>query len=245
MAAPARSSRRPHARTAGIVRRDEGPTVGPLVAVEIHPEPLLQAAWRARPALRGTPLVVALASGGRVVAVCPLATGTGVVRGQSVAQARLRCPTLVVVPPDPLAAALLYAEMLHALAAFSPIVEAADADADAGVAYLDTHGLAALWGMDPVRWDGGVVARAIVRALATRGIDARAGAGPTRVVARALARRMDAGEPHALGGDAAMAFLRALPLDDPALGLTPASIAALRDSGSRRPARWPRCRRRG
>ncbi len=213
------------------MRVDARRTTGPLVAVALHPAPLLQAAWRARPALRRAPLAVA-PTGGRVVCVCPLAASVGVARGQSLAQARVRCPTLVVVPPDPMAAALLYDEMLHALAAFSPIVEAADADA--GVAHLDSHGLAALWGADPARWDGGVVARAVVRALAARGIDARAGAGPTRVVARALARRMgamEAGEPRALGGDAATAFLRALPLDDPALDLTPAAVAALRDLG--------------
>lgn len=226
MAAPARSARHPQAR--GTARVDTRQKAGPLVAVAFQPAPLLQAAWRTRPTLRGAPLAVAPA-GGRVVCACPLAVSVGVARGQSVAQARVRCPTLVVVPPDPMAAALLYDEMLHALVAFSPIVEAADADA--GVAYLDTHGLAALWGADPTRWDGGVVARAIVDTLVTRGIDVRAGVGPTRVVARALARRMEAGEPRALEADAATAFLRALPLDDPALGLTPAEVAALRDLG--------------
>ena len=194
----------------------------------LHPAPLIQTAWRARPALRGAPLAAAPA-GGRVASACPLAESVGVADGPSVAQARLRCPTLAVVPPDPMAAALLYDELLYTLVAFSPVVEAADADA--GMAYLDAHGLAALWGVDPTRWDGSAVARAIVDALATRGIDVRAGAGPTRVVARALARRMEAGEPRALGSDAAMAFLRALPLADPALGLTPAAVAALRDLG--------------
>ena len=209
---------------------DARPAAGPLIAVEIYPAPLIQAAWRAQPALRGAPLAVApIGSGGRVVCACPLAASVGVADGQSVAQARLRCPTLVVVPPDPVAAALLYDEMLHALVVFSPLVEAADADA--GVAYLDAHGLAALWGADPARWDGGVVARGLVDALAARGLAVRAGAGPTRVVARALARRMDAGGPRALGADATTAFLRALPLADPALGLTPAAVAALRDLG--------------
>ncbi len=221
-----RSARR--ARGRGTVRVDARPAIGPLVAVMLHPAPLIQTAWRARPALRGAPLAAAPA-GGRVASACPLAESVGVADGQSVAQARLRCPTLAVVPPDPMAAALLYDELLYTLVAFSPVVEAADADA--GMAYLDAHGLAALWGVDPTRWDGSAVARAIVDALATRGIDVRAGAGPTRVVARALARRMEAGEPRALGSDAAMAFLRALPLADPALGLTPAAVAALRDLG--------------
>ncbi len=224
----ARSPRRTHGR--GAVGVDARPAAGPLIAVEIYPAPLIQAAWRAQPALRGAPLAVApIGSGGRVVCACPLAASVGVADGQSVAQARLRCPTLVVVPPDPVAAALLYDEMLHALVVFSPLVEAADADA--GVAYLDAHGLAALWGADPARWDGGVVARGLVDALAARGLAVRAGAGPTRVVARALARRMDAGGPRALGADATTAFLRALPLADPALGLTPAAVAALRDLG--------------
>jgi len=230
MAASARSSTQSarRARGRGTVRVDARPAAGPLVAVEIYPAPLIQAAWRTQPTLRGAALAVAPA-GGRVVCACPLAVSVGVARGQSVAQARLRCPTLVVVPPDPVAASLLYDELLHTLVAFSPIVEATDADA--GVAYLDAHGLAALWGVDPARWDGGVVARAIVRDLAARGLVTRAGVGPTRVVARALARRMDAGEPRALTSDAATAFLRALPLDDPALGLTPAAVVALRDLG--------------
>jgi len=42
---------------------------------------------------------------------------------------------------------------------------------------------------------------------------------------------MGPGGPRALAGDAAREFLRALPLDDPALGLTPGVVGALRDLG--------------
>jgi len=201
---------------------------GPVVAVELYPAASVQAAWRARPGLRAAPLAVAVPDG-RILHACPLAVGGGVARGQGVAQGRLLRPDLAVVPPDPAAAALLYDDLLHALGALSPVVETTDPDT--GVAYLDAGGQARLWGDDPARWDGLPLARAAVRILADRGIGARVGAGPTRVVALALARQMGAGGPRALAGDMAADFLRALPLDDPALGLTPATVAALRDLG--------------
>jgi len=201
---------------------------GPIVAVEIHPAPPIQAAWRARPLLRGGPLAVA-PPGGHITSACPAASRAGAVAGQSIAQARLLCPDLVVVPPDAAATSLLYDDALRALTALSPVVEAADPRV--GMAYLDARGLALLWGEDLGGWDGRTLARGALHALADSGIGARGGAGPTRTLALALARRMGPEGPRALTGEAARVFLRALPLDDLALGLAPASALALRDLG--------------
>src|SRR5207302_4143148 len=110
-----------------------------------------------------------------------------------------------------------------ALSAISPVVEAAASAA--GLAYLDARGLERLWG---ARAAG---ARKALQALAARDVAARAGAGPTRVVALALARRMGAEGPRALAEPEARAFLHALPIDDPALGLSPVTATALRELG--------------
>jgi len=143
-----------------------------------------------------------------------------------VAQARLRCSDLRVLPLDHAAASLRWETLLDALAGVSPLVEAADGES--GLAYLDARGLDALWG------DGAAVARQALHALAARGLVARAGAGPTRAVARALARRMVDDGPRLLSRADAGPFLRALPLHDPALDLPPATVAALADLGLRR-----------
>src|SRR5205085_10472309 len=105
----------------------------------------------------------------------------------------------------------------------SPVVEAADSAA--GLAYLDAHGLERLWG------DPAAVARKALQALATRDLAARAGAGPARLVALALARRMGAEGPRALAEPEARAFLHALPINDPTLGLLPTTATALRELG--------------
>ncbi len=163
---------------------------GVIVAVLLDPPLFVQAAWQAAPVTRVDPLVVG-APGGLVLAACPQAAAQGVAAGQSTAQARLRCPDLRVLPPDHAAASLLWDTLLGALADVSPLVEAADGEGE--LAYLDARGLDALWG------DGAAVARQALHALAAMGLAARAGAGPTRAVARALTRRMasDTFKPHA------------------------------------------------
>jgi nucleotidyltransferase/DNA polymerase involved in DNA repair len=197
---------------------------GVIVAVLLNPPLPVQAAWHAAPATRGVPLVVG-AAGGPVLATCPQAAMRGVAAGQSAAQARLRCPDLRVAPPDHVAASLLWDTLLDALAGVSPLVEAADGES--GLAYLDARGLDLLWG------DGAAVARQALRVLAAHGLVARAGVGPTRTVALALARRMTDDGPRLLTRTDARPFLRALPLHDPALGLPPATVAALADLGIR------------
>jgi len=195
---------------------------GMIVAILLDPPLPVQAVWQATPATRVDPLVVG-APGGLVLAACPQAAAQGVAAGQSTAQARLRCPDLRILPPDHMAASLLWDTLLGALADVSPLVEAADGEV--GLAYLDARGLDALGG------DGAMVAAQGLHALAAMGLAARAGAGPTRAVARTLARRMADDGPRLLNRAEARPFLRALPLHDPALGLPPATVAALADLG--------------
>jgi len=198
---------------------------GVIVAVLLDPPLPVQAVWQAAPATHEAPLAVGTPEGS-ILAACPRATVCGIAAGQSMAQARLRCPDLRVLPPDHAAASLLWDTLLGALADVSPLVKAADGEN--GLAYLDARGLDPLWG------DGAAVARQALRTLAARGLAARAGAGPTRAVARALARRMADDGPHVLSRAEARPFLYALPLHDPALGLPSATVAALADLGLHR-----------
>jgi len=200
------------------------PPAPSIVAVVLTPSPLVQAAWRLAPASRATPVVIAT-PGGVLVAVCRHALGSGVAVGQRVAHARLRCPDVRVLRPDPTLAAVVWEEMLAALSTVSPTVDAAELAG--GLAYLDARGLDALWG------DAAGVARQALAALTARGLQARAGAGPTRLVARVAAARMGPDGPHAVAEDGARGVIDALPIDTPALGLAPPVVARLRDLGIR------------
>ncbi len=200
------------------------PPASSIVAVVLTPSPLVQAAWRLAPDSRATPVVVAT-PGGVLVAVCPRALSSGIAVGQRGAHARLRRPDVRVLRPDPTLATVVWEEMLTALSTVSPTVDAANPSD--GLAYLDARGLDALWG------DAAGVARQALALLATRGLPARAGAGPTRLVARVTAARMGPDGPHAITEDEARGVIDALPIDMSALGLAPPVIARLRDLGIR------------
>ena len=190
--------------------RPTGHLVGPIIAVQPWPPLLVQAAWWADPATRRVPLAV-VAEGGAILAASVDALEQGVVAGQTLPQARLRCPMLVTVPPERAVAAELWHHALTALLTLSPVVEAAAHDG--AIAYLDGRGLDLLWG------DTRAVARKALHALAAGDLTARAGAGPSRAVASALARRMDASGPQVLPAEESRAFLAALPLSDPLFAL--------------------------
>lgn len=199
--------------------------IGPIIAVQPWPPLLVQAAWWADPATRRIPLAV-VNEGGAIVSACADALRHGVAIGQTVPQARLHCPALTIVPPERAVAAELWYRTLSALLTLSPIVEAATHD-DASdlIAYLDGHGLDLLWG------DTRAVAHRAVRTLAAQGLAARAGAGPSRAVASALARRMDASGPRVLSAQESRAFLAALPLTDPLFALDAMALDDLRSLG--------------
>jgi protein ImuB len=102
-----------------------------------------------------------------------------------------------------------------------------ETDPQTGVFYLDARGLERLWG------DGAAVARAALQALRAQGMAARAGGGPSRVVALACAQHMGADGPTVLGGVQAARFLAALPLQEPTLGLPLRVATALQELGIR------------
>jgi DNA polymerase-4 len=184
----------------------------------------VQAAWWADPATRRGPLAV-VAEDGAILAASVDALEQGVVAGQTLPQARLRCPMLVTVPPERAVAAELWHHALTALLTLSPVVEAAAHDG--AIAYLDGRGLDLLWGRcaaqqpgAPRPWrDTRAVARKALHILAAGDLTARAGAGPSRAVASVLARRMDASGPQVLSAEESRAFLAALPLSDPLFAL--------------------------
>ena len=207
----------------------------PLLAIVLAPSLLVQALWWREPATRTASLAIA-PPGGRLIAVCPRAAGAGCAPGQTQAQARLRCPALVVRPPDEGAAAWLWETALHALSAISPVIE--DTNPATGVLFVETRGLDRLWG------DTRAVSRAALRAMHDCSLSAHVAAGPCRVVAQACAR-IDGS--RILEGAEAQAFLAALPLDEPALGLLLPVATALREMGvvtagmlAALPVDWPR-----
>jgi nucleotidyltransferase/DNA polymerase involved in DNA repair len=196
-----------------------------VLAVVCEPEPLIQCAWHALPALRRAPLAIA-GDDERVLAACPLAQARGIRPGHRVAQARFLCPAITIRAPDQAASAVLYEDLLDALATVSPIVEATDPAGD--LVYLDGRGLERMWGAPPA------VAGAALHAAIAAGVDARVGGGPSRLVAQALANRMrgDAG-PSCLTGAEATAFLHALPLSEPGFALPVAVLDQLDELGLR------------
>jgi protein ImuB len=147
----------------------------------------------------------------------------GVRPGQRLAQARLACPDLRSVPPDPLAATVLYEDLLHVLGTLSPCLEASDF-----LVYVDTRGL------DPLIGDRAAVAGAALAAASVRNLQVRVGAGSRRLIALSLAWRMPLeGPPFTLDEAAGDAFLRALPIEDPVLAIEAEDQAQLRDVGLR------------
>jgi len=225
-----RPSRGPTQNAPGARRRAKRPPRGGLgqpavptlvVAVVLSPPLPVQALWWSSPATRAAPL--AIAQVGRLVAVCPQAAAAGCAAGQTLAQARLLCPTLALCPPSPVEP-WLWETALRALATVSPMVE--ETERQRGVACLDGHGLERLWGPPTA------ICQRSLDALAAEGLQAWAGAGPTRLIALACAERQDShGAPMIREGPEAAAFLAALPLDDPALGLSAPAVATVRDVG--------------
>jgi protein ImuB len=192
-----------------------------LAAICIPPLPI-QAAWLANPALRVEPLAV-IGEGERILAACPKAAAAGVRTGHRPAQARLLCPTMRMVTPDPDAATVLYEDVLAALGTISPVVEAADPHS--GIVYLHGRGLDRLIG------DVATVVQATRRAAAEIGLAVVSGAGPNRLLARVLAERAHRADP--VTSSQAWQLLHALPLGDTLFTLAPPILQTLDDLGVR------------
>lgn len=151
----------------------------------------------------GAPLVLAdRIERGRVVDCTLTAAALGVRRGMTLTQAQAVAHDARTVFDDPAADARVWAEVLEALDAVSPVVE----DDGLGRAFLEMHGIAG----EPAGWIAAVRA-----ALASFDLPARVALGPNRFVVHAAA--WSGGAPGRGDGTACTAepaaFLAPLPLD--------------------------------
>lgn len=201
---------------------------GPYVAVQLAPDAAIQAAWQAHPQTRTAPLAIARDTGS-LLAASPHAAG--VRPGHTRAQARLLCPDLVVVPPDTVAASLLYDDLLRLLSHFSPTMERTDPDH--GLVLLDAQGCAALWGHSEAGWIGAPLAAGAIAAARDHGLHVRVGCAGTPFFSRLLCAASRPGVTLALSPAEAVAYVRRLPLSERALGLPVPVVATLEDVGIR------------
>jgi len=133
---------------------------------------------------------------GRVVDCTLTAAALGVRRGMTLVQAQAVAVEARTVFDDPAADARVWAEILEALDAASPIVE----DGGLGRAFVEMHGIAG----DPAGW-----LAAVRGTLAGFDLPVRVGFGPNRFVAHAATWR---GDGLVCEGDPA-AFLAPLPIE--------------------------------
>jgi protein ImuB len=165
----------------------------------------------------GAPLVLAdRIERGRVVDCTLTAAALGVRRGMTLVQAQAIATEAHTVFDDPAADARVWAEMLEALDAASPIVE----DDELGCAFLEMHGVRG----DPPAWLAAVrgALANVTLSLSKGDLPARVACGPNRFVARAAAWR---GDGVVCEGDPAP-FLAPLPLE--LLPVDPGTLERLR-----------------
>ncbi|HEY7960869.1 MAG TPA: hypothetical protein VID29_03015 [Solirubrobacteraceae bacterium] len=135
----------------------------------------------------------------RVGEVSGAAEACGVTAGMAVGEALARCPTLALVPGDPLRVARTWERALRALEE----IGAAPEPARAGLAYFQSDGLRGLYG-----GEHGV----IDAARAALGPRARIGGGPARFCALAAARSARSRRPLMVDAKQARRYLAAQPV---------------------------------
>jgi protein ImuB len=182
-----------------------------------------QAPNRAAPPGERAQVLIALAAGGwRLMGMDGRARAAGLSPGQSLADARVLCPDLHAAPYQPQADAQMLARLARWCARFSPAVALDPPAGGAGGLYLDSFGVAHLFGGEAGHLD------AIVAGLARCGFTARAAVADTPRAAAALA---------CYGADRTIAppgsGLAPL-LDLPVAALAPAAAEALRALGLKR-----------
>jgi protein ImuB len=157
-------------------------------------------------ALAGRALALAPATPGaggggaqRVGEVSGAAEARGVAAGMPLGEALARCPDLVLVPADPIAAGEAWEEALRALESVGAAVE----PATAGLAYFETAGLRGLHGSD-------VATLAAARRELAR--PAHMGTGPTRFCALAAALAARSRRPLVLDPREARRWLAGRPI---------------------------------
>ncbi len=136
----------------------------------------------------------------RVGEVSGAAEGCGITAGMPLSEALARCPTLGLVPGDPLGVAETWERVLEALEGIGAAVE----QARPGIVYFELDGLCGLHGGSD----------AMVMAAARRALDrpARIGCGPTRLCALGAALGTGPRRAVAVDGGQAARWLAAAPI---------------------------------
>ncbi|HUB36484.1 MAG TPA: hypothetical protein VL972_06635 [Solirubrobacteraceae bacterium] len=179
----------------------------------------------------GRALALAPRAGGeqRVGEVSGAAEGFGVVRGMVLGEALARCPELVLLAPDPVAAADVWEGVLEGLEAIGAAVE----PARPGLAYFDLGGLRGMYGSEAATL---AAAQGAVRA-ALGGRSPRMGVGPTRFCALAGALAVRSRRALTLEGREAVRWLAGQPVgllgfrEDTAALVAPLSRLGVRTLG--------------
>ena len=196
-----------------------------LISVHIPRFDLAIAIAQRDPSLAGTAVALAPADGiGPIGSASPAAAAAGVRPGMRANEAYALCPSLVLVPPDPLAVrqrADLFCAAIEAIGAeVEPVAE--------GQALFDAAPLERMYGgLD------GVLREASRAALQAVGIAPRLGAAHGRFAACQAAKRARAARPMVLDERQALAFIgtlsvRELPMLEPPLPETLESLGIAR-----------------
>lgn len=179
-------------------------TSDPLITCIQLPRLELMVAVRDRRELLGVPVAIAPRPGGGqlIGTVSSAAEAYGVMPRMRLGEALARCPTLRLIPPDPVAVADHWEELLVALEKIGAAVE----PIRVGVACFDARGLLALY--------GGTLRAVLLVARKALGEPARFGVAPTRFAAIAAAGHARARSPLVVDGGQreARSFLAAMPV---------------------------------
>jgi protein ImuB len=177
------------------------------IACLLVPDLPVAALCRADPELVHRPLVVAEGDGphARITAAAALARARGVCPGvHSVAQARAIAADLIVRSRDPAVEASAARALADVAGSLASRLEHAPTNAGDGAVFLDVAGTTHLTGSEHG------LASALVARAARVGLDARAGIGASKTVARLAALHGDGCEVVAAGSE--LGFLAPLPL---------------------------------
>lgn len=174
---------------------------------------------RQRPELAGVPFVVGGYPHERKVVydLSPAAAGYGVARGMPLREACQRCPQAVFLPLDEEGYRRAFADVLTALEAFTPAVEAEDV----GCAYLDLRHLALPRGGEP-----NLAVEILEAVRAACGLEPGVGLARGVFVAKVAALKAGAGRTLAIAPGAERSLLSPLPLS--ALPLSAEALRRLR-----------------
>jgi protein ImuB len=174
-----------------------------MIGCALTPRLSLVAAMGERRELLGRPVALAPEPDGpqAIGATSGAAEAFGVKPGMRLAEALARCPSLVLVPPDPARAEVAWEKALRRLEGIGAAVE----PGRPGEAFFAVEALRGLYGAPEA---------VLARAQRTLGSPARLGAGPSRLCAyaatlRARARR----SPPIVSGPAARRLVAGLPVD--------------------------------